>query len=558
MYFDAESAILRDKERMDIIKIVKKGSCEMGAYLNPGNLAFTRIRNDIYVDKTGLIALINDTIDTPRALTCISRPRRFGKSYVAKMLCAYYDKTCDSAELFCDLEIAQDIHYLDYMNQYDVIYLDMTTVMGELGSRDLISGIKKKITEELLQVYPQLRVDDTFFTATLLSAVELAGNKFIAIIDEWDAPIREMPERQEEYLHFLRTLFKSSGTTDKIFAAAYMTGILPIKKDGSQSAISDFQEYSMVFPGKFAEYVGFTETEVQTLCAEYELDFGQMKQWYDGYTLKRVGSVYNPNSVIQAIRNESFRSYWTQTSAVENLMEYISLDFDGLSKTIAELIGGIEILVDTNGFSNDLVTFHDKDDVLTLLIHLGYLAYDEETEFVHIPNEEIKREFSKAIRVVKRTDTIRRVRESDQIIYDTIHGNAEAVAAQIEKIHSEETALLFYNNEQALRSVIKLAYFSYKDYYIKFEELPAGDGYADIVYLPKKHSNLPALVIELKWKQSAEGAIDQIRNRKYPEVLKEFGGEILLVGINYEKNVSDGQKRHTCVIEKCEDMSKRV
>lgn len=524
----------------------------MGTYLNPGNSAFARMRNDIYVDKTGLISLINDTIDTPRALTCISRPRRFGKSYVAKMLCAYYDKTCDSAGLFYDLAIAQDEHYLDYLNQYDVIYLDMTAAMGELGKDELISGIKKKITEELQQAYPELRTDATFFTTTLVNAAELAGSKFIAIIDEWDAPIREMPELQEEYLHFLRTLFKSSGTTDKIFAAAYMTGILPIKKDGSQSAISDFQEYSMVFPGKFAEYVGFTEQEVKTLCAEYGQDFEQMKQWYDGYALKRAGSVYNPNSVIQAIRNESFRSYWTQTSAAENLMEYISLDFDGLSKTVAELIGGIEIPVDTNGFSNDLVTFRDKDDVLTLLVHLGYLAYDEENELVYIPNEEIKREFSKTIRVVKRADTIRRVRESDQIIYDTVHGNADAVAAQIEKIHAEETALLFYNNEQALRSVIKLAYFSYKDYYIKFEELPAGDGYADIVYLPKKNSPLPALVIELKWKQSAEGAIAQIKNRDYPAALQAFGGEILLVGINYEKNAPDGKRTHTCLIEKWE------
>lgn len=521
----------------------------MGIYLNPGNNSFQEIRNDLYVDKSGLISLINHTINTPQKLTCISRPRRFGKSYVAKMLCAYYDRTCDSSKLFEDLMIAQDAHYQDHLNQYNVIYLDMTTIMGEIDKQELISGIKNKVTEELHQAYPALKTNNIFFTETLMNAVELTGKKFIAIIDEWDVPIREIPQIQKEYLHFLRTLFKSSSTTAKIFAGAYMTGILPIKKDGSQSAISDFQEYSMVFPSRFAQYVGFTEAEVQTLCQKYDIDFPTMKLWYDGYSFKTACSIYNPNSVIQAIRNESFRSYWTQTSASENLMEYISLDYDGLSKTIAELIGGIEIPVDTNGFSNDLITFHSKDDVLTLLIHLGYLAYNEETETVHIPNEEIKREFSAAIRNVKRTDTIQRVRESDQIIYDAVHGNADAVAAQIEKLHSEETALLFYNNEQALRSVIKLAFFSYRDYYLKFEELPAGNGYADIVYLPKKTSSLPALIIELKWEKSAEGAIAQIKNRHYPDALTDFNGEIMLIGINYNKNAPDGQRKHTCIIE---------
>ena len=237
-------------------------------------------------------------------------------------------------------------------------------------------------------------------------------------------------------------------------------------------------------------------------------------------------------------------------------MEYISLDFDGLSKTIAELLGGIGVPVDTNGFANDLVTFRNRDDVLTLLIHLGYLAYDEDTQKVHIPNEEIRREFAKTIRIVKRDETIRRVRESDRLIYDTVHMNADAVADQIEKIHAEETAVLFYNDEQALRSVIKLAYFSYKDQYLKFEELPAGNGYADIVYLPKKDSILPALLIEMKWNKSAVGAIAQIKNKHYPDAVKGLGCEVLLVGINYDKDAPAGKRKHECVIEKMESFLK--
>ena len=524
----------------------------MGNYLNPGNSGFSNMRNDVYVDKTGLIRLINQTIDTPRNLTCISRPRRFGKSFAAKMLCAYYDKTCDSSSLFNDLEIAQEKDYLKYLNQYDVVYLDMASIFGVISPKDIVPYISRNITEEIVAAYPVVKTGETLFD-TLANTVAHTGNKIVMIIDEWDAPIREAggsENVQREYLLFLRSLFKNSGATDKIFAAAYMTGILPIKKDGSQSAISDFEEFTMVKPRRFAPYVGFTEQEVRNLCEEYQVDFIKMKLWYDGYSFPKAESVYNPNSVMKALRNEDFDSYWTQTSAAENLMEYISLDFDGLSKTIAELIGGIEVEVDTNGFSNDLVTFRGKDDVLTLLIHLGYLAYEEESGTVHIPNEEIKREFSKTIRTVQCDETIRRVRESDQIIYDTVHQNAEAVATQIEKIHGEETAALFYNNEQALRSVIKLAYFSYRDYYMKFEELPAGNGYADIVYLPKKKSHLPALVIEMKWDKSAEGAIAQIKNRHYPDAIKDFGGEILLVGINYDKEAPAGQRKHTCVIEK--------
>lgn len=205
--------------------------------------------------------------------------------------------------------------------------------------------------------------------------------------------------------------------------------------------------------------------------------------------------------------------------------------------------------MDTKGFANDLTTFRDRDDVLTLLIHLGYLTYNEETRSAHIPNQEIRQEFARAIRQVKRDDTIRRVRESEQLIADTVQGNEEAVARQIEKVHEEESPL-YYNNEQALRSVIKRAYFSYGDEYVMFEELPAGSGYADVVYLPKKNSPLPVLVIELKWKKSVDSALDQIRDRRYPEAVKDYGSAILLVGISYDKDAPAGERKHRCRIEK--------
>ena len=276
-----------------------------------------------------------------------------------------------------------------------------------------------------------------------------------------------------------------------------------------------------------------------------------MKRWYDGYTFKDVGSVYNPNSVMQAAENDDFDSYWTETSAAEGLMDYISKDYNGLTKTIAELVGGMEVKVNTTGFANDLTTFRGKDDVLTLLIHFGYLSYDSVRKTARIPNEEIKLEFQKSIHEVKHDATLKRIAESERLFAATIQKDEEAVAAQIEKIHSEETVALHYNKEDSLRSVIKLAYYTYRDRYLQFEELPAGEGYADVVYIPLPDTDWPALLIELKWNQSAESAIDQIMKKNYPNALMNLGRPILLVGISYDKDAKAGEKKHVCRITEC-------
>lgn len=286
------------------------------------------------------------------------------------------------------------------------------------------------------------------------------------------------------------------------------------------------------------------KNEVGDICKAHNVDFKAMKHWYNGYSFPVIGAVYNPNSVIEAASNNDFCSYWTQTSTSEALLEYISKSYNGLSKTIAELVGGIDVKVNTLRFANDLTSFRGKDDVLTLLIHLGYLAYDEEKETVRIPNEEIKREFQDAIHEVKLEESRKRLDESEKLFEDTISQNEKAVALQIEKIHMEEVTPLLYNREDSLRSVIKLAYYTYRGHYFQFEELPAGNGFADIVYIPLPDSNYPALVVELKWDETALGAIGQILRKNYPAALKNFKGEILLVGINYDRE----EKRHTCKI----------
>lgn len=529
----------------------------MGKYLNPGNRTFELMLKSYYIDKTGMLSLINGRINTLDGLICISRPRRFGKSYAAQMLCAYYDYTCDSHDLFDEFQISNDTTYEEHINKYQVICLDLTQLMEEADSTPIVEYIKQKVTEELKTAYPELAIDSSF-TSTLLNAVEYTKRKFVIIIDEWDAPIREMPESAKSYLEFLRALFKSITSTAKTFAAAYMTGILPIKKDGSQSAISDFDEFSIIEPFEFAQYTGFLEEDVRKICAEYHADFSKMKKWYDGYTVGDIKSVYNPYSVMCAAKRKKYTSYWKQTSAADNLLDYIELDEDGLQGDIAQLIAGETIEINTGSFNNDVTGFRVKDDVLTLLVHLGYLAYEQKIEvfgegddtdeiireFVHIPNDEIKLEFSNILKMAKHEVLVDLLSKSRKLLQDTINGNEEAVAKAIDEIRLMNYAPTYYNDEQALRYVIKFAYIVCVDNYMKIEELPSGKGIADVVFIPRKATD-PTLVIELKWNKSDTAAIQQIKDRKYPSILKTRKGKIILVGVNYDEKT----KVHTCKIE---------
>ena len=365
----------------------------MGKYLGIGNAGFTAIRKGTYIDKTGLISFVNKTLGTMQKLTCVSRPRRFGKSYAAKMLCAYYDKSCHSAHLFSGLEIANDPSYQKYLNKYDVIYLDITLFIASAGNiKDVVSDIEKKVTEEIQAAYPGTKPADTLLDM-LFHVTEDTGNKFIIIIDEWDALFREAKQDtqlQEDYIRLLRGLFKSS-LTDVVIEGAYMTGILPIKKYGTQSAMTDFFEYTMLQPEPLEKYVGFTEEEVRQLCEDSRLDFETVRDWYDGYILGDDVHIYSPKSVMDAISRGRLGNYWTQTETYESLRLYIDLDEDGLKESIVQMLGGARQKIDIATFQNDLTSPMGRDDVLTLLVHLGYLSYCTEDRTVFIPNEAIQK-----------------------------------------------------------------------------------------------------------------------------------------------------------------------
>ena len=525
----------------------------MGTYLNPGNSGFAEIVSDDYIDKTGMIDLINRKINKPKILICISRPRRFGKSYAAQMLCAYYDHTCNSHSLFDDKEVAKTEHYENCINKFNVIYLDISGVVSKMNTSDIplrnvAMRIKELINQEIQNNFPDIPYYEDVSDA-ILAVTAKTNKKFVLIIDEWDAVIREAKEdtvAQKAYLDLLREWFKNGNFTSQAIAAAYMTGILPIKKDKGQSAVSDFDEFTVLEPGEYSEYIGFTENEVRDLCDRYNMSFEKAKQWYDGYTFSETQSIYNPYSIMKAMQKRVYRSYWQQTSAAENLETLININKDGLQEDILKLIAGEQIVVNTSRFKNDFATFTSKDDVLTLLIHLGYLVYNSETRRVRIPNEEVRFEFDDLLQNAQHTGLARLVQDSEKLLQDTLNGNETEVVNAIVRVRNTNYAPMFYNNEQALRYVIKFAYIVCIDYYLKVEELPTGHGIADVVFLPKRDTSLPAMIVELKWSQTAEGAIKQIKEKDYPSLISEYTGDIMLVGINYDEDT----KKHSCKIEK--------
>ena len=518
----------------------------MGIYLNPENVDFQEVLNSkIYVDKSELIQYTNSVLRTTQKYICVSRPRRFGKSMAANMLTAYYSRGCDSRELFQGLKIATHPDFEKHLNQYNVIHLNMRDYLTESENmKQLIQFVEDDLLDELQQEFSDLRMPRR---KTLVKVLEQAFAQykipFVFIIDEWDCIFRVHKSdaaSQKDYLDFLRNLLK-----DKSYIAlAYMTGILPIKKYGEHSAINVFYEYSMTDASPIEEFTGFTEQEVRQLCEQYNMPFSETKKWYDGYCVDGV-SIYNPKSVVEAMLRGKFSNYWTQTETYEALKIYIQSNEFGVQDVILKLLAGEKEKIDTTTFSNDMVTFATKDDVLTLLVHLGYLTYNAETKEIWIPNDEVMEQFISTVKVMGWGSVVTALETSEKLLQATLSGDEQTVAELIEQAHQANASILKYNDENALSCVISLAYYSAQKNYTLHREMPAGKGFADIVFEPNRNCNLPALIVELKWGHSAEEAVEQIKRKDYLDCLQNYHGEVLLVGVNYDK-----EKHHTCKIER--------
>ena len=521
----------------------------MGTFINIGNAGFKRIRNSEYVDKSGLISVVNGSLFTERCFSCVTRCRRFGKSMAAKMLCAYYDHSVDSRSLFTDLEIASDPSFEEHLNKYPVIYLDLTEFVTRFHDDDIVGVVDTRLREDVMKAYPQVESQegDDLMDCLVRIAGE-TGDQFVFIIDEWDAICREFKPgttAMDRYVNWLRRMFKGVNATN-VFAGVYMTGILPVKKYKTESALNNFIEYSMVEPVDMARYFGFTKEEVRALAEKHGTDFDELVKWYDGYQIGDELSMFNPNSVMQALISRRCRSFWASTGAFDAVANYIHMNFEGLKDDIIKMLAGGRSSVDPTGFQNDMSVIHSRDDVMTALIHLGYLSYNGREDECYIPNREVAGEMVNAVKTTNWLPVINALNQSKRLLQSTLDGDCEAVAQGVDVAHDENTSILSYNNENSLACVLSIAYFYARNDYVIHRELPTGKGFADLVLIPRKNVNTPAIVLELKFNCDADSAINQILRRQYPAKVAQHTGDLLLVGINYDRE----KKTHECQIQR--------
>ena len=434
------------------------------------------------------------------------------------------------------------------LNQYNVIHIDIQQFVSKYPViKDMVARLTKELLFDVKMEMPDVTLfDETDLVRTSKDIFSQKREKFIFIIDEWDSIFRvhrDNATAPKEYLDFLRDFLKGQ----PYVALAYMTDILPIKKYGQHSALNMFKEYAMTNQYALAKFTGFTEREVRQLCERYHMSFEQTKDWYDGYTVNGI-SIYNPRSVTSAMMNGIFDSYWTQTETYEALKMYIVRNENGLRDKIIRTIAGEHISINTKTFQNDMCTFETADDILTLLVHLGYLTYDFDTKTAWIPNKEVRQEFLNSIQGQEFQTVNNAIHRSDKLLQLTLAQNAEKVAEMLQEVHSDNCSLIQYNDENSLACVLSLAYYSAQDSYAIYRELQGGEGFADLVFVPRTGNHNPAMIVELKWNQTTGSALEQIKGRNYIRCLKDYHGKVLFVGVNYDKK----SKKHTCQFEMVE------
>ena len=520
----------------------------MGIYLNPGNENFrSMLKAPIYVDKTMMLKTLNEFIDRDNKYVCISRPRRFGKTIASEMISAYYSKGCDSHDLFEKLKISKAEGYEDKLNKYNVIKIDLNSeYQNILDKEKLIRRISEKIKKELGREYPDIIfTEDLSLAECIMEVYSYTGDTFIILIDEYDVLVREQVPKAlfDEVLSFLNGLFKSA-TLRPAISLAYLTGILPIVRDKIQSKLNNFEEYSILDAKELTEFVGFIPEEVKSLCEEYGMDYEECRRWYDGY-YQNGYEIYNPESVVKSMRDKKFSNYWGKTSSYRVISDRLEENFKGSKDAVIRMLAGEEVPVNVSQYLNTMDCFATLDDALTYLIHIGYLAYNEEEESCRIPNLEIRKEWANAVAVMSDQEiTDRIIRASKELLKATLAGDEEAVARALDESHIHVTSNRSYNNEDALQSAIYLAYIYALNKYTVIKEMTTGKGFADVVFIPFV-PDLPAMIIELKHNRCAESALDQIREKKYFDSLADYKGGLLFVGVNYDEK----DKTHECRIE---------
>ena len=521
----------------------------MGIYINPGNENLKKALNsEIFVDKSLFISKISKFLNTEQRFICVSRPRRFGKTMIGNLMKAYFSKGCDSKEIFSKLKIANEPCFKENLNKFNVLSIDLGGFFSSSKNKnEVLLNLYNELLEDFRKEFQSIEFSEKDSVAKMIQRVYTETNtQFIIIIDEYDVLVREqIPEDIfKSYLELLNSLFKNNELSPAI-ALAYLTGILPIVRDKVQSKLNVFKESTMLEPFGMEEFFGFTKAEVKALCRSYKMKFKECEEWYDGYKIGKI-SVYNPNSLVEAMMRRECSNYWQATGSYEVVSDYIKLDYDGTKSAVLEMLSDREVPVTVVDFKNKLDEIKTKDNVLTYLIHLGYLNYDKKTGLCRIPNKEIRQEWESAVRDSDNFSKIAEmIRDSDKLLYLAQNGVAEEVAAALDKAHTEVTSALNYNFESSLQAAIIFAFYTARTKYTIIQELPAGYGFADIGFIPINKKD-PAMIIELKCNHDADTAIKQIKNKNYPKAFENYLDNLLLIGVNYDKNT----KVHECVIEK--------
>ena len=523
----------------------------MGIYLNPGNENFRRtLAGRIYVDKSRMLSVLNRYIDEGNNYICISRPRRFGKTVTGNMLAAYYSKGCDSREMFAGLKIAESPDFTEKLNRYNVVQIDMNSEYQNAEQKDaFLKQLIRKLKAEMGKEFPQIKFDgEESFADMMLRVYSETGETFILIMDEYDVLVREQVRESlfAEYLGFMNGLFKSNTMRPSI-SLAYLTGILPIVRDKIQSKLNNFREYTILNTRELSAYVGFTAAEVQDLCERYGMDYAECRRWYDGYHLGGE-EIYNPESVVMSMDGQEYGSYWGMTSTYEAISERIRMNFAGTRDDVVRMLSAESVDVNVTRFMNTMDSFKTRSDVFTYLIHLGYLAYDKDTLTCRIPNKEVRQEWLNAIEEEPGYEVTNQViHASKELLEKTWQGDAQTVAEALDVSHIHVMSNRSYNNEDALQSAIYLAYLYALNQYTLVKEMTTGKGFADVVFIPYV-PDIPAMIVELKHNQSAESALQQIKDKKYFDSLAHYSGNLLFVGIDYDEKT----KKHSCKMERFE------
>ena len=521
----------------------------MGIYINPGNENFQEaLRSEIFIDKSLFLKRICGLMNTQQKFVCVSRPRRFGKSIVGKIMAAYFSKGCDSLALFENLKIANEDCFKENLNKFNVISIDLGSIYSSSENKsDTIRNLRIWLKEDFRKEFPGIAFSETDPIARMIQKAYIQSKtQFIIIIDEYDVLVRERVSEEllKEYLELLNSLFKNNELSPAI-ALAYLTGILPVIRDKVQSKLNVFEESNMLDPFGMEEFFGFTKEEVEGLCDRYGMSFAECENWYDGYRIGGI-DIYNPNSVVKAMTRRRYANYWQVTGSYEAVSDYIKLDFDGIKSSIIDMLSGREVPVNIVNFRNDLKEIKNRDNVFTYLIHLGYLNYDEDTGLCRIPNKEIRQEWESAVGDAENFSKVAEmIKNSEELLELVKEGAAEEVAAALDRAHTEVSSLQNYNREASLQAAIMIAFYTARRKYTIIQELPSGYGFADIGFIPTNPKD-PAIIVELKCDQDAETAIKQIKEKRYPAGFENYLDNLLLVGVNYDKTT----KVHECVIEK--------